>query len=482
MTTRTPLKGISVLTAILVASLMVFVIPAGVVGAATVTPASTPIGSWSYGAARTVTVGPVHAADGWTYQGTATFGYTVTVYLNNTSTNDFELTVHRTVGASFSIQFCLPSCSSPTNWVNLSYRAYQSAVAFSNFTTQGTVTEGAQSVPAVALLNSTVAVVENVTEVADAFLPIDGWVGVHTFYLAGEISGSSTVEFAQGLGLFPLNLVPGSAWSSTSSFAATGSAAYSYYYHAYRPLKTTTVGPVSGPISFNASGSVTIEGSYASGSTVEFGGVAYPAITLTVIGPFSVSEGVIFVPLVADVFGGSSLPWAGNASAATNVAQSNVDVKFVDGRLHIIASSLKYSTTSANPADTVSSTAGTGLTPAGTASNPVSTTVIQGEPETSQQAGATQQCITGGSGCPLPQSVAPPRSYLGAIVVIGAIATIGALIAVAVVSRQRKLPPPTYPNAVLYPPGTNGAPRPVRAPAPPAAPPPPEEDPLNHLW
>lgn len=482
MATQIPLKGFSVLAAVLVAVLMVFVVVAGVVGAAPAAPASTPVGSWSYGAARSVSVGPVQGADGWTYQGTATFGYTVTSYLNNTSKSDFELTVHRTVGASFLVKFCLPSCSSPTNWVNLSYRAYQTTVAFTNFTTQGTVNESGQTVAAVALLNSSVKILENVTEVSDAFLPVDGWLGAHTLYLSGEISGRAMVNFTPALGLFPTDLVPGSSWSATSTFAATGSAVYSFYYHAYRQVKTTTVGPVSGLISFNANGSVTIEGSYASGSTVEFGGVSYPAVTLTVIGPFSVSEGVIFVPVVADVFGGSSLPWAGNASASTSVVQSNVDVKFVDGRLHVVASSLRYSTTSANPADTVATTVGSDLTPAAASSNPISTTVVQGEPETSEQAGSTQQCLTGGAGCPLPPAGTPPRSYLGAIVVVAAVATVGVLIAVGVVSRQRKLPPPAYPNAALYPPGANGAPRPARAPTPPAGPPPPEDDPLNHLW
>jgi len=484
MSTRVPVKGGSVLVAVLLAALMVFVVASSAVTAAPLPNSSTPVGSWSYGAVKNVSVGPLHGGDGWTYQGTATFGYTVTIYDNNTSASTFELTVHRTMGAAFAVEFCFPSCTSPTNWVNLTYRAWETTTAFSNFTNQGSVLEGGHSVRAIALENSSVWVRANLTETSDEHLPKLGWVSDHTRYLSANVAGQANVEFTPSLGLFPLSLSPGSSWTSTSAFQAAGGANYSFFYAAHGAVGTTIIGPVTGSISLASHGNVTVDGAYADGSTISFGGSSYPAITLTIYGPFSVREGVIFVPTTIDLFGGSNPTWAGNASGATVAQQSNLDVRpLSDGQLDLAASSWRYNTNSVNPADAASpNSAAVGLAPSVASSNPVSTTTVQGEPETASTAQENQACLTGGSGCP-PASVGlSPRSLLGDVVLIGAVASIGALIAIGVVSRRRQFPPPAYPNAVLYPPGAAGPSLPAGAPAKPGTPPPAEEDPLDHLW
>lgn len=484
MLTRVPVKRGSVLVSVASAVLMVFVLASSTVAATPVPTSSTPVGSWSYGAVKTVTVGPLHGADGWTYQGTATLGYTVTVFDNNTSATTFELTVLRTMGAAFSVEFCLPSCSSPTNWVNLTYRAWETNTAFSNFTTQGIVREGTHMVPAIALENSSVWVRANLTETSDEHLPQLLWTSDHTRFLSANIAGQSNVEFMPSLGLFPQSLAPGTVWSATSAFDAAGGANYSFYYSAHGAVGNTVIGPLTGSISLASHGNVTVDGAYAPGSTIDFGGVTYPAITLTVFGPFSVREGVIFIPTTIDLFGASNPAWAGNASGATVAQQSNLDVRpLSDGHFDLVASSWRYNTNSVNPADAAgSNSAAASIAPSVVSSNPVSSTTVQGQPESGATATTNQGCLTGGNGCPT-VSVGPlPRSLVGDIILIGAVASIGALIAIGVVSRRRQLPPPAYPNAVLYPPGLGARGLSSVAPVKPGTPPPAEEDPLDHLW
>jgi len=464
---------------------MVFVVVSPTTAASTLSPASTPVGTWSYGAIRTVSVGPVVGADGWTYEGTATVGFMVTVYDNNTSSSTFELTVLRTMGAAFAVRFCYPTCSSPADWVNLSYRAWEHTDAVSNFTTEGNVTEGSATVPAVAIESSTVRLAANLTESSDDHLPVLGWTSDRTRYLSAAVDGSATTDFTPSLGLIPDDLVEGSTWNSTSAFQTVGSGNYSAYFAAHGAVtnKTVVIGPITGSVSFAPHGTVSVSGSYSNNSTIQFGSVTYPAITLTITGPFSVREGVVFVPETANLFGGSNPTWAGNASAATGVEQSTLDVKpTVNGHFGLAASSWKYVTSSSNPADSDGAIPNVGgITPAVGSSNPVSTVNLQGEPQTADQASSGQQCLTFGSGCPLLSGPAS-RFPFGIVLVAGAVVVVGALVALGVVSRRRRSPPPTYPNAVLYPPGASYPSAPAGVPATPGGPPPPEDDPLDHLW
>ena len=480
-----PVRAATVLTAVGVAVLMVFVVVSPTAGAAPFAPAATPVGTWSYGAIRTVSVGPVVGADGWTYEGTATVGFSVTIYDNNTSASTFELTAIRTMGAAFTIRFCYPSCSSPVDWVNLSYRAWEHLSAVSNFTAQGVVTEGSSTVPAIALESSTVHLAANLTESSDDHLPVLGWTSDRTRYLGASVDGSATTTFTPSLGLIPNDLVPGTSWNSSSEFQSVGSGNYSAYFAAHGAVtnRTVVIGPISGTVSFSPHGTVGVEGSYANNSSIQFGGITYPAIDLTVTGPFSVREGVIFVPQSANLFGGSNPSWAGNASAATGAEQSTLDVKpSVEGHFGLAASSWRYVTNSANPADSdgaIPSVAG--VTPATSSNNSVSSVTLQGEPQTADQASSDQQCLTAGTGCPVVGGPAA-RFPFGLVLVVGAAVVIATLLAAVVVTRRRRSPPPNYPNAVLYPPGASYPSAPAGAPTTPAAPPAPEDDPLDHLW
>jgi len=482
---RASRKGLSVAGTVLVAGLMVFVLTSTSVEAAPVPAATSLSGTWSYGIVKTVTVTPQHASGGWLYEGSATLGYTVTIYDNATSTSTFELTVLRTMGVSFTVQFCQPSCSSPLQWVNESFRIYESTTTFANFTDQGSVTEnGTSPAQAIALENTTSFLHANLTESSNSYLPALGQRGPHLTYLGADVIGESAVTFEPAFGLFPTQLYAGSTWNSTSAFTESGEWAYTYYYAAHAPLGSFILGPSSGGGSLATHGEVSLQGAYPTGNTFTYGGATYPAITLLIYGPFEVREGVIFIPSSADLFGTSEKPWGNNESGTASAQMGTLDVRpGAAAQLELVASSWSYSSATANAGITSSlSPAGTGLSPVAAPSNPISSATVQGIPETTDQAHGAQQCLTTGGSCPSTSGAPNLRGLFALIVLSGVVVMVGAIVAALVVTRRRRAPPPVYPNAVLYPPGAAFPSAPAGAAVPPAAPPPPEEDPLDHLW
>ncbi|HTT44671.1 MAG TPA: hypothetical protein VMH38_01465 [Thermoplasmata archaeon] len=482
---RSSKNRIPVLGSVLVAGFMVFVLTSSAVGATPAPAASGTNSTWSYGAVETFKVPLQRASDTWTYQGNATYGYTVTIFENATGSTTLELTVLRTMGVAYSIQFCQPTCSAAKQWSNQSARIYESTATFANFTDQGAVYENGTSVAALALENSTTFVHDNLTESADAFLPSLLQQGPHLHYLAANLSAESSVAFAPALGLFPTELNPGTQWNSSSDFSALGSASWDFYYSVHTPATgTQTYGPISGNASLTTSGSVSVQGAYAAGNNFRYDGTTYPAITLSVTGPFDVREGVVFVPSAIDVFGSASQPWGENQTGSASAQMATLDLKPMAGdHLQLVASSWHYSSIAANSADSMSVGSGVpGVSAAVSGANPVSSGTLQGEPETAAQASGNQQCLTTGGGCPAAPGGLSPRAWFGLFVVSGVVAVAAVLVVLAVVSRRRRAPAPVYPNAVLYPPGAAYPSAPSGAPVQPAAPPAPEEDPLDHLW
>jgi hypothetical protein len=470
---------------------MVFVLTAGSVATASPTPATGASQTvWAYGIVKSVSVGPQRALDGWTYQGSATVGYSVILNQTNTSSSTFELSVQRTMGVLFFVEYCLPSCSSPREFSNLTFHAWETVTSSANFTTSGTVLENGGPVPAIALLDTSSQSRANVTEASHSLLPGVGPLpGANTAerskYLSANVLSASSVRFGSPLGIIPLDLASAQQWSSNASFNATGTADFSYYAHSQGPVENSTLGPASGHYSISPSGNVTLEGLYSPSDTVTFGGVTYPALQITIIGPFSVREGFILIPSQADLFGSTSQPWSASQNGTSSVSMSALDARAsVGGHLGIAASSWFFDLASANPADVVGGTGG--LTPASTsATNPVSSESIQGQPQSVSQATGSSQCLTTGSGCPASGGGGGPNLHnLFVAAIGGAVVVVVAVLAIVLVTERRRMPPPAYPNANLYPPGAARSPpgsSGFRAPGAPATPPA-EEDPLDHLW
>ncbi len=473
---------------VLVAALMVFVLPAGLASGTAVSPAASPSETlWAYGAVRVVNFSG-STSGGWEYQGQATYGYSVTLNQTNTSSTTFELSLNRAMGARIAIDLCLSPCTTGvSSTANFTYHSWELSGAYANFTTAGTVTEGTASVPAIALTDSHSFANASLVETAMSDL-----AGVlRSRLLSVSTNGDAELNFTTPLGLLPLNLSTGQSqsWTSSSAFNASGSAAYSYSYAQHGPLVNRTVGPLTGSASLSGTGTVSVAGQYTAGNSIRLGGVEFPAIELTVTGPFSVREGVIFVPDNYNVFSGAAQPWSANLSGSATAEMTYLDaLPHAGGHLGLDGSVWTYASTSVNPAANLTLAPLGGPSPAVAPSSPtVPSETLQGEPQSQSQAEATQNCVVSGSDCPAATTVSSPSAptqwwhgVLG-LAILGTVAAV--LVAAAVViGERRRMPPPVYPNAGLYPPGSTGRTVPSSTARGPDEPAPSEDDPLKNLW
>jgi hypothetical protein len=478
-------RGITTIAAVLVALLMVFVLPAGLAAAAGPADAGSGTTVWAYGAVKTIDV--TGTAGVWQYHGNATFGYSVILDQLNTSSNgsSFELTLNRTMGVLFNLDYCSPSCSHPLYTANQTYHSWETSDAWANFTTLGSVDEGGVSVPAIALVNTSSTVVGHLVVAGASSLPGANRSRSLTVNVAGEAS----VAFGTPLGLIPLDLTPSTSasWTSSSNFSAAGGATWNFVYAAAGPHGSISLSH-NGSGAVARSGTVVAEGSYTVGNSVSFGGITYPAIQLTIVGPFSVREGFILAPQGADLFGSSAQPWTSNQSGTATASMSALDaLPSSDGHFGVAASLWLYDAQGTVETSSIGGAPGTSGLVAATSSNPAPAppTSLQGSPMSPDDAVSDQGCLISGTGCPSASggsgSNPLPREIFEGGVVVGGIAVLVAL--VVVVTERRRMPPPAYPNANLYPPGTARAePRPTNGRPAPSPSPPPEEDPLGHLW
>jgi hypothetical protein len=472
------LSASTTIVAVLTALLMVFVLPAGI--AAGSGPSLSPGPSytvWAYGAVRTVDFSG-SSTQGYSYHGNATYGYTVILNQTNTSSQTFELSVNRTMSAALSVEYCYLNCRNPALSGTVSHRAWESDDAWANFTTNGTVSENGQNAFAIALLNSHSMIAGNLTDVAKG--------PMRTSYLSATVASSTNVNFAIPLGLLPNNLAAPIAWSSTRAFTASGSYAVGYLYASSGPRLSTQVGPVTFHGSVSHAGNLTVSGSTTNSpsGTVDFGGVPYLNVSLNVQGPFDAREGFILVPEEVDLFGsGNANAWSGNETGGTSVQMTSLYVQRQAGdHLGIDGSEWFYAASALNPSATDLAPNGMGATQIASGSDDVGSTPVQGVPIEVSQARGYDGCLVSGAGCP----TSTPRSLLGVISLGVLVAVVAVAIASVLVVERRRIPPPSYPNAKLYPPGSDA--NPPTAPGAPAAtvrrPPPPEagDDPLANLW
>lgn len=443
-----------------------------------VTPSASPGAQWAYGAVRTVDFSGVDAS-GHTYAGSATYGFSVILNeTSSTSGNVTNSTVHlnRTIGALISAEYCLGKCSPASELANFSYHAWESFNAWANLTTGGAVTVGSLAVPALALQNSSESVAAYLRESIQLG---HGAIPLHYASLFVNVSGAATVALAPPLGLFPLtaSLAPGAVWNSSSAYVAVGAAHWSAWVSNWgsavvHPGNLTT----GGSVNLSGSGTVALSGQYPAGSVFSYDRTDFPALNLSVAGPFAVSEGFLLVPADTDLFGGASHPWSASQNGSSVVTSAYVDIHpgaQYQGHLPVVASSAAWLSVGKDAAAALSpSGAPTPLVAPAAASN---ATVVQAQPESVGQATSDQRCLVTGLGCPTAGAGVPWLRYA---IVGGLVVGLAGVLAAIVVAR-RTMPPPAYPNAQLYPPGATVSPAP--APTRPA-PTPAEDDPLGNLW
>jgi hypothetical protein len=470
----------SAIVTVSAAVLMVCTVPAAAAASSgtALTPGS-PYTVWAYGAVRTASFQGSAGPD-WTFQGSATYGYSVVLNQTNLTTESFELAANRTMGASLSIEYCTPNCKHPTQTATVSYRGWEATDEWANFTTAGTVYESGTAVAAIALNNSHSTTTSSLVDSAKGPL--------RSAYLSINASAAASVTFATPLGLLPTDLTPGAQWNDSANYAASGNFALDYFYHHDGPLAgNQTVGPLSITGAVNSSGTVSVLGSSGPGS-VSLGGNSFDNLSLQVFGPFSVREGFILVPSQVDLFGGSTESPLSYSVGASSVEMTSIYARpFVGGHLGVGGSEWVYSSSALNPQVSLAGPSAAGLPQSSpsadqiaSGANPVGSTTVQGVPMSVPQAKGVQNCLVAGGGCP--STTGTPRGLLG-LAAVGAVGVVAVLVALVVVQRRR-MPAPTRSNSGLYPPVVTmpgSSPVTVAGQNPPP-PPPPEEDPLSHLW
>ncbi len=453
--------------------IVVSVLPA--VAAGSPTPSLTPGPTytvWAYGAVRTVDFsGP--ATSDYDYMGSATYGYAVILNQTNLTSSTFELFANRTMAVDLSIEYCSPNCKKPTLTATVSHDVWEAVDSWANFTTNASVIQSGANASAVGLLNSHTEVHGSLLDEAQGL--------VRDSVLSANVSADASVTFSPALGLLPNDLSAPSSWTSSSAFSASGDYLIGYHYHFVGPHATINIGPTTTSGSVSGTGNVSVSGSVSSGapSSIDLGGVPYVNVSLSVVGPFEAREGFILVPDTVDLFGSSaSSAWSANETGGATASMSSLDVRPGGAHLGIGGSEWLFTSMALNPSVTSLAPEGPGVTEIAAGANDVGTTPVQGVPMAVGQAQSDQGCLISGGTCASPAGKGPAPVFL--LGLLGA-AVLAAVLVVAVTERRR-MPPPVYPNATLYPPGASAPAKDTATTGPVRRPAPAEDDPLSNLW
>jgi hypothetical protein len=418
------------------------------------------------------------SGNGYAYEASVTAGFAVIIGEATVTPGNLTLNVSRTMGVILSVEFCAPSCSHPVESATVHYHAWEVERAVLNLTTAGNVTVSGVPTGALAISNSTVSVVVGLRESSQVVVL---GVPVRGRNISVDLDANSSTRFTPALGLVPLSIPAPENWSSLSATDEVGSASWSVVV---QDLNGTIPVNVTGSIPFNLLSTVALAGGF-DGATLRLGGASYDVVHLAVTGPFSLREGFLLIPTGSDLFGATAPGWLtanASTSGSASFSQGNVDVTpepASGSHLGFDGSAIVWSSASTNPVSDSSLAQLAGPSPAGTPqASGSNATSIQGGPESVTQATTDQHCLATGYGC---TTVGAPSGLPGELVVVIGVVAAGAVVA-GLIAERRRIPPPTYPNAALYPPGpaTPTGPGPVRRPTPPSSPP--EDDPLAHLW
>jgi hypothetical protein len=444
---------------------------------------------WAYGASLNATATWTNSSGGYTASLTAYYGWQTILTQTNGSNGSIQLEVQRTAAVDYWLSFCKPSCTIPTWTGSITYQAWETDVGFANLTTNGAVTVNGTQIPGLALENESNHVRGNITEAVTA--TYHGILKLHTaeYYFSVNASSDMTLSFSPALGLVPDTLAPGLLWNSTSAF--TGVGGWSAHYDSeHIPITGSPIrfsGPISGSVA--GTGRVDLQGADDGAFSLDDGQSA-SALSIQIEGPFHIYEGFLLLPSQSDVLGSGGSAWASYQNDSAVSATASADFASNQPHLGLLASSTSYAPQPTSQSTLVDAGAVSGIAPAAVPLGPTAAgsspsdggAVVQGQPETVSGSQGQTPCLVAGN-CVSPVAV-PGASHASGVIgllVVGLL--VGTLVALAVVvSRRREIPPPSHPNARLYPTV------PLPGPVPPLGKPPATEestaadDPLGHLW
>lgn len=463
--------------------------PASAATARTATVAGLPT-AWAYGANETIWYNTTNQTGNYQASVYAYLGFQVLLNQTNVSANQTLVEIQRAVAFDFAAQYCSPTCSNPSGEINATYRAWQTAVGFANFT-NGSVQGPTGEVPAVAVQNASTRVQGNLTEKfsTGARGLFGGWK-TGSDYLTVQAGGTMSLAFTPALGLYPTNLDATPIWSSSSSYAASGSWSAAYTWDRIGLTGNVSSGHGSPSGSLTTAGVVGVVGTSGNSVTLDDRSVTR-AVDLVLSGPFALREGLLFVPSLGDVFGSSQdQSWSTYADGAGPASTSAVNVGPAPGHLGQLASATSFESqdNAAIPAPSAGPATFVGAT--SIAATPQAQQTLQGQPEAVPAAEGQSSCLTAGS-CPgqnvhFPNTTPAQMRLIGALVVGLVVAVLAVLIVLGVVAKRRQVPPPPpRQNSGLYPSPASGptSARPATGPrSPGSGTPPVGDDPLSNLW
>ena len=389
------------------------VVPAlsGAANAAPVAPAATTstTSPWAYGGEGwsngSVTIG--NATLDWN----STFGWTVIFSVTpGASAGVWTLEEQRTLGITISASLTTPRVSD-----SYQYHGQEVDLAFANVTNQSTVYANGQPVPALGIVNASVAA----NGLIDESLRVSGGGVTHTESLHVTAVAQGSTSFTPSLGLIPLNLTGVSTWNSSAE--ASPSASWNVSY-AFTGLNGSSLsGSQSGSLSAMAPVSVT-------GAKIV---VVHPfsdhqvrvGVVLIVQGPFDCYDGFILVPHAFDLFGSAAHGYSSMQFGSAGVTAENLYLTPGPDGFAVTAADQTFASadTSVNalagPSDSI---------PAASAPNSPGSTV-EGQPMSVSQAHAIDRALTATPGASSPALSGLLVAGLVGLVVVAVVGTIGVI-------------------------------------------------------
>ncbi|MDE1820124.1 MAG: hypothetical protein KGJ23_03620 [Euryarchaeota archaeon] len=408
----------------------------------------------------------------------------------NTSNTSFTLQSQRAMAASFFLS--AQGTNGPESaTLNVTAQGWEKDAGSANFTTTGTVLlNGTTAVAAVAVENAQSTVSGNFTATSAAQLS-GPQSGTFDGYASAAAQAQASIAFTPALGLFPMNVSTGSWWTSTSAYSAQGSYELACHVGYSASGQGGSMGGganCGGNGSASGSGTVTL---YGADHDLDSGvpGHLYHRIALafsTGFG-FEMRDGLLFVPVHADLYGGAGVASGapGSPDAGAQMSPNYVDVDYHASHVGVVAANVQFAphaAASMGMGTGVGMTAGSAPAATSTPASGLSSYAVQAQPESPAKASSANACLLGGAGCVAAKSGL--FSPLLALIVIGV--AVAVIVGAVMVSRGRrpKMPVGGYssrpPSAFLMhnaPPAPAAPARPGTAPRPTG-----QQDPLGHLY
>ena len=265
-----------------------------------------------------------------TFSYNSSFGWTVVfTVVTNATTGITMLEEQRTLGITV-----WANLTTPHKTVDYLYHAYEQDSAFANVTNHSTVYVNGAPVPALGLLNASVAAcsaVHQAISIANATVTRNGYLNVTG-------AAQATVSFSPSLGLIPLNLSGVEEWNSSST--ATASASWNVSY-AYLELNGSSgsgskVGSLSGTYPVNLRG-------YKFGARHAFSDhKSRVGVVLVLQGPFNCYDGFILLPRNFDFFGTAAHGYDPYSFGSASISSESLYISPGPGGLAVTAADQSF--------------------------------------------------------------------------------------------------------------------------------------------